>query len=152
MPTKAALLAAIRDELKATIPGVQGRVYVVVEDAAGQLLPKEAACPFLTVADLGKPFTPQAGKVAVAEHQVRVRAYVQQWRDAEAPVLGHSGAAALQDQVLAALQYNPLAARLDGVEDVLPVSCPAVGTYLDEDWLAVTGDVVLKYTMEEDGA
>ncbi len=157
MISKALLLRAIRDELKEQIAGVHGRVVVVVRDAQGnQLLPKEIACPFIAVSDAGLDFTPEASRIAYGAQQILARAYVQNLRDAEAPVLGsaaagETGAAEFQDQIVAALQYNVLAARIAGIDQALPVSCPAVADHESPDgWYAIGGDVVMRYTMNED--
>lgn len=158
MSAKAVLLAAIRDELKASLPEVGGRVFVVVEDAEGtQYLPELADCPFTSVADLGLAFTPEASRIADGKYQVRIRAHVRNLRDVEAPVLGdvasgEAGAAELQDTVVDLLQYNVLAARIVGVEQALPVSCPAVTVVGNEHWSAVAGDVIMDYRILEDGA
>lgn len=149
--SKAAFLAAVRDELKAQITEVAGRVFVVVQDAQGnQLLPKEAACPFLTVADGGREMVGETQLPGMATQRVTVRAYVQNARDCEAPILGHAasgelGAAALQDAIAAALQGNLLASRISGVVLAEVERLPAVDYLADESWFAVIGDVSVRY-------
>ncbi|MBI4242253.1 MAG: hypothetical protein HY613_11095 [Candidatus Rokubacteria bacterium] len=155
MSAKASLLAAVRDELKAQISAAGSRVYVVVQDAQGnQLLPVEAAFPFLTVADLGLGLGWQPGNVAEGVYRIRVRAHVQDLRDVETPVLGHAasgskGAAQLQGEITAALQGNLLAARIAGVELAQVGGEPPVDYIEDESWFAVIGDVLVRYEMTE---
>lgn len=155
MSQKVALLTAVRDELRAQVPGVAQRVYVVVADAEGNdLLPREAACPFLTVADLGMAPEDAPGQTQIQTYRVRVRAYVQDLRSCESPVLGHApsssvGAAGYQDLVAEALGGNLLADRIAGVESAALESLPATGWVADEAWLAVIGDVGLRYHMTE---
>jgi hypothetical protein len=155
MSVKVALLKAVRDQLKASVTGVQSRVYVVVQDAEGnQMLPTEAVCPFLAVSDDGMESEYAPGRTERQDYRVRVRAYVQDLRDAETPVLGHTassslGAAELQDLIADALQNNLLATRIAGVELAQVESQPAVDTVADEAWFAVIGDVRMLYHMTE---
>ncbi len=156
MSQKAALLAAVRDELKALIAAVANRAYVVVQDAQGnQLLPVEAQAPFLTVADGGLNLDWMPGQTANAVYIVRARAHVQDLRDVETPVLGHAasgakGAAELQGLVTAALKNNKMGARIAGVELALPIGEPPVDYVADESgWFAVIGDVLMRYEMTE---
>lgn len=153
MGDKTTLLTAIRDTLVAGATAAGRRVYVVAQDAQGnQLLPKEAACPFLTVADAGGTLDWRPGTVASATYRVRVRAHVQDLRDVETPVLGHAGsstvgAAALQATIRGLLAHNLLAARVSGVEAALVEAEPAVDVLDDGSWWAVIGDVLLRYEM-----
>ena len=159
MSVKAALLAAIRDELKARIDAIKGRAFVVVQDAQGnQLLPKEGACPFATVADMGLVIEWSPGETALATYRVRVRVHVQDLRTAETPVLGHAasgsvGAAQLQGEITAVLEGNLLASRLSAISSPLELaqveSEPPVDVIADESWLAVIGDVIVRYERTE---
>jgi hypothetical protein len=155
MSQKVALLKAVRDELKAVITAVANRVYVVVQDAQGnQLLPIEAEAPFLTVADGGLEIEWMPGQTGLATYRVNVRAYIQDLRDVETPVLGHAasgakGAAELQDLVGDALQGKLLAARIAGVELAQVERVPQIDTVSDESWFAVIGDIVMRYEMSE---
>jgi hypothetical protein len=155
MSQKVALLKAVRDELKAVITAVENRVWVVVQDAQGnQLLPVEAEAPFLTVADAGMDPTWMPGQTAEEVYRVSVRAYVQDLRDVETPVLGHVasgavGAAQLQDLIADALQGKLLGARIAGIELAQVERVPPVDTVADESWFAVIGDVIMRYEMTE---
>ncbi len=153
MSRKVQLLSAVRDELKAAVPEVHGRVFVVVQDAQGQqVLPKEAACPFLTVADAGLDPTSETGLPGMVTHRVAVRVHVQDVRDCEAPVIGHDasgsvGAADFQDRIAAALGDNVLAARIADVALAVVERLPAVDYLADEGWFAVIGDVAMRYEL-----
>ena len=155
MSQKAALLKAVRDELKARVPEVANRVFVVVQDAQGNvLLPQEAQAPFLTVADGGLELDWVPGQTALATYLVTVRAYVQDLRDNETPVIGHPttstrGAAELQGLITAALEGNRMPERITGLQLARTEREPAVDIIGDENWWAVTGDVQLRYAMTE---
>ncbi len=155
MSAKAALLTAIRDELRSAITGVENRVYVVVQDAQGnQLLPKEAACPFLTVADAGMVGSGRPGQVQRNTYRVRVRAHVQDLTDCETPVLGNAatgatGAAEFQGLIAAALDNALLASRITGLEAAVEEAEPMVDVIADESWWAMIGDVLMRYEMTE---
>ena len=149
--TKTSLLAAVRDELKATLAAIGGRAFVVIQDAQGNAdLPVESAPPFVTVADAGLTIEWAPGEAGHAVMRVRIRAYVQDLRGAEAQVLGSDagdslGAAAMQDAIVTALQANDLAPRVAGLELSQVESAPAVSLFQGESWTAATGDVLVRY-------
>lgn len=155
MSKKADLLKAVRDELKAKISAVANRVYIVVQDAEGnQLLPMETECPMITVADMGLAIDWLPGQVGNAAYRVRARAHIQDLRDIQTPVIGHTatgskGTAQLQGEITAALQGNLMAARIAGVELAQVEAEPPVDYIADESWFAVIGDVLLRYEMTE---
>jgi hypothetical protein len=152
---KTALLKAVRDELKASITGVQNRVCIVVREGTGdEIIPETLPRPCLTVSDGGVARAAGTGQVVRATATVVVRGYVDPGRDVESPVVGHAGAselgaAELQDLVEAALHTNLLAARIAGVESALVTDLPAVDTAADPKtgWAVVIGDVVVQYRM-----
>lgn len=150
MTVKADLLEAVRDQLVERISEIAGRAYVVVQDAQGnQLLPMEAACPFASVSDMGLDLEWIPGTTARATYRIRVRVHVQDLSSVEAPVIGEAGAAALQDAIVDALQGDLLTGRITGVELAQVESCPMVDFVADADWLAVIGDVLMRYEMTE---
>jgi hypothetical protein len=137
------------------IPEVANRVWVVVQDAQGnQLLPMEAEAPFLTVSDGGLTITWTPGATGLAVYAVNVRAYVQDLRDVETPVIGHAagnaqGVADLQGLITAALNNNLLASRITGIENATALRETQVDVVADESWWAVIGDVAVEYHMTE---
>ena len=155
MSQKAALLKAVRDELRLKVPEVANRVFVVVQDAQGnQLLPMEAEAPFLTVSDGGLLITWTPGATGLAVYGVNVRAHVQDLRDVETPVIGHAagnaqGVADLQGLITAALNNNLLADRMTGIENATVLRETQADVVADESWWAVIGDVGLEYHMTE---
>jgi hypothetical protein len=154
---KAALLKAVRDELKATVTAVQSRVCIVVRESEGsEIFPTELRRPCLTVSDGGMEPAARTGQVARTTYTVVVRGYVDFGRDPESHIVGHAGAselgaAELQDLAAAALHNTLLAARITGVESALVVSVPAVDTDADPQtgWAVVVGDVIVQYRMTE---
>lgn len=155
MSQKVALLKAVRDELKLKVPEVVGRVFVVVQDAQGnQLLPMEAEAPFLTVSDGGLAITWTPGQTGLSVYSINVRAYVQDLRDVETPVIGHpagnaQGVADLQGKITAGLNNNLLASRMSGIEHATVLREAQVDVVADESWWAVIGDVAIEYHMTE---
>jgi len=160
--TKVALLTAVRDALRSGIAETGTRAWCTVQDAQGdQFIPVTAQPPFLTVADGGWELAPLASEMANVVARVRIRAHVQNFRDFEAPVIGHtvpgtppvtaSGAAGLQDAIADLLQDNALG--IAGMESALVESLPAVGSVQDDkDFFAIVGDVVMRYTFERSDA
>jgi hypothetical protein len=158
---KVDLLKAVRDFLKAGVASLHNRVWVTIQDADGsEYIPTEAACPFATVSDGGQGVTPETSKMSDCDQLVRVRVYVQNLRDVEAPVVGHAGsgelgAADYQDLVADLLAHDvTLGTRITGVDQALLKTLPAVGTVGTDEgkWVAAAGDVLMGYTFERDDA
>jgi hypothetical protein len=155
MSQKTALLKAIRDELKAQITGVNNRVVVTLDDSEdASFVPMEMAPPFLTVSDSGMIGSGAPGRTEVQTYRVRIRAWVQNFRDVESPVIGHAGSSSLgaaefQDAIASAMGENLLATRISGVELAQVEGEPKATPVGDKDWFGVAGDVLMRYDMTE---
>ena len=150
----AALLAAVRDELKAQVSAVSGRVYVTLDSAAEMRPSSDTVLPYLVVSGSGPDYAWQPGRVAHSSYAVCITAYVQNRQGVEAPLLGDvpSGAVgveALCASVVSALLNNLLAARVAGVEYALPDGMSDPGYLAEETWWAVTKTVRMRYDMTQ---
>lgn len=137
-----AILVAVRDELRARLGALGGRVYVVAEEG---LLPEEARFPAGTVRDGGTEIADAYDFEPLATHTVVVSLFTQDMTNVEATVIGSAGTAgveALASQMIVALKDNTLGGLvLDGVR---PVRVSGTDVYLD----AEAGQEVVRKSVE----